>query len=233
MSAPDLGLGERKAWARKPRLLDLFCGAGGAARGYQSAGFHVTGVDIDPQPNYCGDEFHQADALEWAACLPSFRRFDAVHASPPCQAYSTLNRFNGVEYPDLYEMTRGLLERSGLPWVIENVVGAPYRSGFVLCGSMFGLKVRRHRNFETSHLMFPPSCDHAGQGHPTGVYGHGQFFWRDGVKAWRNVPRAEAEAAMGIDWMSRAELAESIPPAYTTWIGTQLLSVWERKAWAT
>jgi C-5 cytosine-specific DNA methylase len=129
----------------RPRLLDLFCGAGGAALGYQLAGFHVTGVDIAPQPHYCGDAFYQADAMTFP-----LDGFDVVTASPPCQAYSTLGRFSPhVTYPDLYEPTRERLTASGLPWVIENVVGAPYRSGFILCGSMFGLRVRRHRNFET------------------------------------------------------------------------------------
>lgn len=209
-------------------MLDLMCGAGGCTRGYQLAGFHVTGVDVNPQPNYCGDAFYQDDALQVA---PGFlQSFDVIHASPPCQAYSTLNGFNETSYPDLYVATRTLLERTGLPWVIENVIGAPYRSGVVLCGSMFGLQVRRHRNFESSALMFPPQCDHAAQGRPVGVYGHGQFYWEDGEKQWRNVPRSEAEAAMGIDWMTRAELSEAIPPAFTNWVGTQLLSSLERVA---
>lgn len=204
-----------------PRLLDLFCGAGGASMGYYRAGFEVVGVDKEPMPNY-PFEFHRGDALSYP-----LDGFDAIAASPPCQAYSTLNRFNGVEYPDLYEPTRERLEAAGVPWVIENVIGAPYRSGVVLCGSMFGLRVRRHRNFETSFLVFPPACDHAAQGRPTGVYGHGQFYWENGEKQWRNVPRAEAEEAMGIDWMSRAELSEAIPPAFTEFIGLALLNVLE------
>jgi DNA (cytosine-5)-methyltransferase 1 len=210
----------------QPRLLDLFAGAGGATRGYQLAGFHVTGVDNRPQPRYCGDAFYEADAMTFP-----LEGFDAVHASPPCQAYSTLGRFSKhVTYPDLYEPTRARLEAAGVPWVIENVVGAPYRSGFVLCGSMFGLRVRRHRNFESSELMFPPLCDHREQGHPTGVYGHGQFFWKDGEKSWRNVPIDEARDAMGIGWMERRELAEAIPPAYTQFIGEQLLGSVRRVA---
>lgn len=204
----------------KPRLLDLFCGAGGASRGYQLAGFHVTGVDIAPQPRYAGDEFHQADAVTF-----ELDGFDAIHASPPCQAYSTLGRFSPhVDYPDLYEPIRDRLKAVGVSWVVENVVGAPYRSGIVLCGSMFGLRVRRHRNFETRDAMFAPRCDHQTQGMATGVYGHGQFFWKNGVKSWRNVPIEEARAAMGIDWMERRELAESIPPAFTRFVGEQLLS---------
>lgn len=211
----------------KPRLLDLFSGAGGASRGYQMAGFHVTGVDISPQPRYAGDEFHQADAMTFP-----LDGFDVIAASPPCQAYSTLGSFNRhVEYPDLYEATRDRLEANGAPWVIENVVGAPYRSGIVLCGSMFGLRVRRHRNFETSFFIFgPPRCDHAAQGMPVGVYGHGQFFWENGEKRWRNVPINEARNAMGIDWMERRELSEAIPPAFTEYVGAQLLEQLERAA---
>ena len=193
--------------------------------GYHRAGFEVVGVDKKPQPHY-PFEFHQADALDFP-----LDGFDVIHASPPCQAYSTLASFTPAGgWPDLYEATRERLVGSAARWVIENVVGAPYRSGFILCGSMFGLKVRRHRNFECSELMFPPACDHAGQGRPVGVYGHGQFYWENGVRCWRNVPRAEAEAAMGIDWMSREELSEAIPPAFTEWVGTQLLNVLEAAA---
>lgn len=207
---------------RRPKLLDLFCGGGGAGMGYSRAGFEVVGVDNEQQDNYPFEFFHD-NALRVLQDDSFLARFDAIHASPPCQAYSTLNRFNETNYPDLYEVTRDQLERIGLPWVIENVIGAPYRSGIVLCGSMFGLSVRRHRNFESSVLMFPPQCEHAAQGRPVGVYGHGQFYWENGEKQWRNVPRAEAEAAMGIDWMSRAELAEAIPPAFTEYIGARLL----------
>ena len=112
-----------------------------------------------------------------------------------------------------------------MTWVMENVVGAPYVSGIVLCGSMFGLKVRRHRNFESSHALMGLRCDHDAQGMPTGVYGHGQFYWENGRKAWRNVPLDEARDAMGIDWMERRELAEAIPPAYCEWVGAQLFPV--------
>lgn len=197
--------------------------------GYARAGFDVTGVDVTPQPNY-PFSFHEMDAFDAISMLrpdglwPGIRSFDAIHASPPCQAYSTLGRFSKhVEYPDFYEQIRDLIEVLTKPWVIENVVGAPYRQGFTLCGSMFGLRVRRHRNFETRDLMLAPHCAHRAQGHPTGVYGHGQFFWKNGEKSWRNVPLDEARQAMGIDWMERRELAESIPPAYTEWIGTRLL----------
>ena len=131
----------------KPRLLDLFCSAVGATAGYMRAGFHVTGVDIKPQPRYCGDEFHQADALTFP-----LDGFDAIAASPPCQGYSVTRNFTArTEYPDLLGATRVRLERSGIPWVIENVPGAPMRADFKLCGCMFGLpRLRRVRWFEVS-----------------------------------------------------------------------------------
>ena len=131
----------------KPRLLDLFCGAGGAARGYQLAGFHVTGVDIAPQPRYAGDEFVQADAMTWP-----LDGYDSIHASPPCQAYANVTAWRGLrdDHPDLVAATRVRLEAAGVPWVIENVPEAPVRRDLLLCGSQFGLRVRRHRAFETS-----------------------------------------------------------------------------------
>ncbi len=207
----------------KPRLLDLFCGAGGCTKGYQRAGFEVWGVDNRPQPNYCGDHFMQADALEtplWFIC-----GFDAVHASPPCQEYSSAGKANkvtlGTRYVDLYEPTRELLERAGVPWVIENVTAAPSRSGMMLCGSMFGLPIQRHRTFESSHLMLCPShCDHAPDA--ITITGHSPQRWLGGAR--KTVPRAEYEAAMGIDWMTTAELVQAIPPAYTELIGGELLA---------
>jgi len=200
----------------RPRLLDLFAGAGGATRGYQQAGFHVIGVDINPQPNYVGDEFHQAGALTFP-----LDGYDAIHASPPCQAYTTLRALTPDNYyPDLYETVRGHLVAAGVPWVIENVPGAPYRQGVVLCGSMFGLRVRRHRNFEASFLMLAPSCRHAEQGQPLGVYGTGGGGQ---MTRGRKATRTEAPEAMGIDWMAHRELSQAIPPSYTHWIGEQLI----------
>lgn len=199
--------------------LDLFAGAGGCSMGYSRAGFEMTGVDHRPQPHY-PFRFVQADALE-ALTYPAFlAQFSFIHASPPCQHYSTIGKQQGVNYPDLYEPTRALLIASGLPWVIENVIGAPYRSGFVLCGSMFGLRVRRHRNFESSELMFPPPCNHKRQGTPLGVYGNG-----GGGQMTRGIKATPAEAreAMGIDWMTHREISQAIPPAYCEWIGAQLL----------
>jgi len=207
----------------KPRLLDLFCGAGGAAKGYQRAGFYVVGVDSKPQPNYCGDDFVQYDAMTVSIVTVAGGRFDAIHASPPCQRYSTLAaRSPDHEYPDLYAAIRLRLMVTGLPWIIENVIGAPYRSGFVLCGSMFGLKVRRHRNFESSHVFMPPACDHARQGRVLGVYGNGGGgSMTRGFKAnQRDWPEI-----MQMPWAKPQEIAQAIPPAYTEWIGGELLRV--------
>ena len=144
------------------RLLDLFCGAGGAARGYQQAGFYVVGVDINPQPRYAGDEFVQADAMTYP-----LDGFDAIHASPPCQHYSIMRNLPWLrdkEYPALIEPVRELLKLSGVPWVIENVYGARrsarrpdgMQAGW-LCGQMFGLPILRHRMFETSFFWLQPS----------------------------------------------------------------------------
>ena len=136
----------------KPRLLDLFCGAGGAAMGYSRAGFEVVGVDINPQKNY-PFEFRQADAMEFLDDLDGLEGYAAVHASPPCQAYSAGSRMrtgSAKVHPKLIEPIRDSLELLDISYVIENVVGAPLRRDFVLCGSMFDLPVRRHRIFETN-----------------------------------------------------------------------------------
>jgi DNA (cytosine-5)-methyltransferase 1 len=216
----------------KPRLLDLFCGAGGAAMGYTRAGFEVVGVDIKSQPRY-PFEFHQADAMGFP-----LHGFDVIHASPPCQRYSAMTlRWTGEgrenEHPDLVAPTRDRLAASGLPFVMENVEGAPLIDYAMLCGSMFGLGsnggyLKRHRWFESNVWLWPPQqCIHVGPA--IGVYGHsGGSSKRDpgrrffGAKDWR--------AAMGIDWMTVDELAEAIPPAYTEWIGRQLLPAVEGAA---
>jgi len=205
--------------ARPLRLLDLFCGAGGAAKGYQRAGFYVVGVDIKPQPRYCGDEFVQADALEYAR--EHGHEFDALHASPPCQDYILSGTVAKSRHPRLVPATQDLLTAIGLPYVIENVPGAPLRPTFVLCGSMFGLAVRRHRLFECSHAFgLLPACDHS---RPiAGVYGnaHGKRG------AWPGMLPSDLETwsrAMGVDWMEPRELSQAIPPAYTEYIGKQLI----------
>jgi DNA (cytosine-5)-methyltransferase 1 len=207
----------------KPRLLDLFCCAGGAAVGYTRAGFQVIGVDINPQPRY-PYAFIEGDVMTVLADL-DWTLFDAVHASPPCQGYSTKTP-DRSKHQRLIGPVRELLEATGLPYVIENVDGAkadmidPQR----LCGSSFGLDVRRHRWFETNWPLTVPPCNHAWQTPRFDVYDHGKryractvpVFGTGGGKA-----REHWSAAMGVDWMTDAELAEAIPPAYTEYIGRQ------------
>lgn len=222
----------------RPRLLDLFCGAGGAGMGYHRAGFEVVGIDVKDQPRY-PFTFYQDDALTVLERVVSgLGMYDAIHASPPCQAYSVLRRANpGAEYPDLVAPTRELLERSGLPWVMENVPGAPLATTIVLCGSMFGLgagprQLRRHRLFETNVMMLQPSCRHEGEA--VGVYGGGptgRYTFENGIRKGLKGRRggyqgtaAERREAMGIDWMNGTEINQAIPPAYTEFIGTQLLA---------
>jgi len=209
----------------RPRLLDLFCGAGGAAMGYHRAGFDVYGIDINPQPHY---PFHfiRYNALD---LLPNYWwSVDAVHASPPCQAYSAATVMHDRDkYDDLIAPTRELLEASGLPYVIENVVGAPLVEPVELCGSMFGMeRIRRHRLFESNvALSAPGPCRHDLQRDVLSVTGHGEGgSHRGGTKRGAHWGQAERRKAMGIDWMNRAELALSIPPAYTEFIGAQLLA---------
>ena len=210
----------------KPRLLDLFCGGGGAAVGYARAGFEVVGIDSRPQKRY-PFEFQQADALgNW--WNPIFLRgFNAIHASPPCQAYSVTKNFTGrTDHPDLLAATRDRLMASGMPWVIENVPGAPMRPDYKLCGCMFGLRrLKRERWFETSWQGFSlrPTCHHpepvitvAGHDVPS----HQRKFGR-------TVTLDERKEAMGIDWMGRDELGLAIPPAYTEYIGLELLRLLE------
>ena len=205
----------------KPKLLDLFCGAGGAAMGYHRAGFEVVGVDIAPQKHY-PFEFHQADALTYP-----LDGFDVIHASPPCQAYSLASLYHrqqGKQYVDLVDETRRRLIESRTPWVMENVMKAPLRSPLMLCGSMFGLLVQRHRLFESPWLnttLSPFSCRH--DYIPFTVCGKGTPSWQR-KRTGRNQSVDECRAAMGINWMTRAELSQAIPPAYTEWIGVQLLA---------
>lgn len=209
----------------KPRLLDLFCGAGGATRGYQMAGFHVTGVDLEGQPNYCGDAFYQADATTFP-----LDGFDAIHASPPCHAYSTVTGRNRARYVDLVAPTRERLTASGVSYVIENVVGAPLVNAFMLCGSSFELDVRRHRLFEPGRWYPPlvPPCAHHMQAPRFRSLDSTQTRLASvvGVHGHLNYP-GEFELrckAMGIDWMTNDELSQAIPPAYTQWVGEQLLA---------
>lgn len=209
-------------------MLDLCCGVGGATRGYQAAGFRVTGVDDKPQPDYCGDDFEQADALEFVA--EHGHRFDFIHASWPCQAHTALTKGTnkGREYVDLITPGRPLLLATGRPFVIENVAGAPIRKDLMLCGDMFdGLAVQRHRFFEL-HGVAVPQPQHpkghrgrvAGMRH--GVWYEGPYFAVYGEGGGKGTV-AQWREAMGIDWTwNRKSIAEAIPPAYTELIGRAL-----------
>jgi DNA (cytosine-5)-methyltransferase 1 len=213
----------------RPRLLDLFCGAGGAAMGYHRAGFDVVGVDIKPQPRY-PFEFMCADALSTLAETAWVAGFDAVHASPPCQDHMRSPTWNAKPHGTgwLLAATRERLQASGLPWVIENVPGAAVRADYRLCGCQFDLDVRSERWFETSWRAFDlmPPHDHRGEVLNRFRTMHGPYFRRHG-----HVPtRREVAIAMGIDWMSGSEHQQAIPPAYTEYIGRQLLDVLERAA---
>lgn len=231
-----------------PRLLDLFCGAGGASMGYHRAGWEVVGVDIRPQRRY-PFEFHQADALavlRGEVASIDLAAFDAVHASPPCQRFSAGTRGHGgkhrAKWPDLVAPTRDLLAATSLPYVMENVQGAPLRDPFTLCGTAFAavtwdersgryLYLKRHRGFESNRLfMGVPECRCAEYRRlPNyevgGVYRggsndltHARTVWHGGY----TPPVAVQRRLMSIDWMSGDELAESIPPFYTEWIGERL-----------
>jgi DNA (cytosine-5)-methyltransferase 1 len=199
----------------RPRLLDLFCGAGGCGVGYHRAGFDVFGVDKNAQPNY-PFEFEQADAMTYP-----LDGFDAIHASPPCQAFSNARVIHGNEHPDLLTPTRERLREVDVPWVIENVPGSPMRPDLVLCGSQFAElrnatgELRRHRWFEfwEPQLVLMQPCQHGAT--TISVFGHGGHVY-NGVAEWREV--------MGIDWMTRDELAQAIPPVYTEVVGGVLMA---------
>ena len=209
----------------RPRLLDLFCGAGGAAMGYHRAGFDVTGVDIRPQPRY-PFAFVQADALDYVR--DHGHEYDAIHASPPCQHYSALRaRSPGRTYPDLLGRTRDALLGPAVPWAIENVITAPVHSGVFLCGGMFGLRTYRHRWFETSCLIFQPH--HPAHTVKTSTKKR-RADWDAGlhVSVTGDVGSYVGRAALGIDWMTGNELSQAIPPAYTEWVGAHLIAVLPR-----
>ena len=201
------------------RILDLFCGAGGASMGYHLAfpDADIIGVDHQPQPVY-PFEFIQADAT----ALNIYDDYDFIHASPPCQAHSTLKHSPGAkDYTDWeIPVIRQILESTGKPWVIENVPGAPLRDPLLLCGSMFslvhdGYELRRHRLFETSFRVEQPACQHR---YPVlGVYGDLAKRRRAstrGVKAGYD----DAKHLMDIGWMTSKDITQAVPPAYTRYI---------------
>lgn len=229
----------------KPIILDLYCGAGGSARGYQRAGFFVVGIDIVHQKRYIGDDFIRANALDILRRLIygmpiksqeycyKINDFSAIHASPPCQAYSITRWLSKKQHPNLLPQTRDLLVQTQLPYIIENVPGSPIRANLMLCGTMFGLGVIRHRYFECSFPIneLSPCCQHDG-------FSTGNRARRKGVTktptlqnsdakfvtvAGNNYLASEGKKAMGIDWMTKAELSQAIPPAYTEWLGIRLL----------
>lgn len=205
------------------RILDLFSGAGGAGEGYRRAGFIPTGVDINRQPRY-PYQFIRGDALEYLERYGHL--YDVIHASPPCQRYSKMQRMrkNQDNHPDLIAPVRQLLQQIGRPYIIENVEGAPLIKPIVLCGSQFGLKVYRHRLFESNldlseplHFKHQDSTPPAGQGKsPKGYIS----LTGGGI---RGVDQEYRFAAMGISWMTNAELKESIPPAFTEYLGKQVM----------
>lgn len=228
--------------ARRPRILDLYCCEGGAAVGYHQAEFDVIGIDIAEQPNYpfesvCGDAIEAMIELLSGGKVAghTLRWFDAIHASPPCQAFSPATNITGskANHPNLISQTRILLERSGKPWVMENVPTAPLRDPMLLCGTMFGLglhwrgqdfELRRHRHFESNvFLMSAGGCSHKLK--TAGSYGQGGAYRSRPGHGPRVVPpRRERQELLGIAHeMTIHGTAQAIPPAYTEFIGTQLL----------
>lgn len=222
----------------RPRLLDLFCGAGGCAVGYHRAGFDVVGVDIALQPRYPFAFIHDdaVTVLDWliAGALPeipqapSLASFDAIHASPPCQRWTRAQNAskNSDAHPDLVTPIRELLKDIGLPYVIENVQGAPLDHPAAVCMSHLlkhdGFELRRHRYFETSFPMMSLGCG-CGSYPAAPVFGHSAGRdWRR--RHGRDFGAADKAAIMGIDWMNRNEVAEAVPPAFTEFIGGYLMA---------
>lgn len=217
----------------RPILLDLCCKAGGAAVGYHRAGFEVVGCDIERQKRF-PFPFIQADALEVLANWGLL--FDAIHGSPPCQRWSQATKMRGLEgierHPDLIAPMRALLFKNGRPWVMENVPGSPLLNPVKLCGTMFGLRVYRHRLFESSELLFsPPHPRHVKRCVPifahelregggfAAMFAEGRFVTVASGTAHVSAMRE----AMGIDWMTKDEMCQAIPPAYTRFLGEQLM----------
>jgi len=223
----------------KPKLLDLFCCDGGASVGYARAGFEVTGVDIRRRKHY-PFRFIQADALDILADVDFLRSFDAIVGSPPCQDNSRTKHLRNAQGKsagrlslNLIPETRSGMVASGKPYIIENVEGADLRSPVTLCGSMFkelrvtdetGVRwLKRHRIFESNIQLDTPKCDHGSAGvRPLGVYGSMRDNIPSGGQTVRSI--SEAQRLMGIDWIPTwSGLKESIPPAYTEYLGRQLL----------
>ena len=205
------------------KLLDLFCGAGGASEGYSRAGFEVTGIDVKHGKRY-PHTYIRGDVRDY---LDSeyLSQFDVIAASPPCQTFSATKHLRNAQGKSTSKVNmipevRNALIASGKPYVIENVPNAPLINPIQLCGSGFGLKVRRHRLFESNAPLVGNDCNHKNQGKPVGIYGS----MRDEIPNGGHTAKTmdEAKESMGIDWMIWGELVESIPPAYTEYIGNQL-----------
>ena len=217
------------------KLLDLFCGVGGASVGYAQAGFEVRGVDLKHGKRY-PFTYLRADVLDILKDKEFINQFDVIHASPPCQTHSITKHLRNAQGGstsklDLIPETRAALIASGKPYVIENVVGSPLIDPIQLCGSSFDLKVRRHRLFESNMDLTGSICDHKNQGKPIGVYGsmgdqpqglnkaNGKYVY--GGQVARTIQ--EAQNAMGMDWGIWSEIKEAIPPAFTKYLGHQLI----------
>jgi DNA (cytosine-5)-methyltransferase 1 len=206
------------------KLLDLYCGVGGASVGYARAGFEVTGIDLKHGKRY-PYTYIRADVLEVIKDIDYLRQFDLIHASPPCQTHSITQHLRNAQGKstskiDLIPQTRQALIKSGVNYIIENVPGSPLIDPVQLCGSSFGLKVRRHRLFESNMPIKGSVCNHKLQGRPIGVYGSLNDEIPKGGKTATTID--EARKAMGMDWAIWTELVEAIPPAFTQYLGEQI-----------
>lgn len=218
----------------KPRLVDLFCGVGGMTKGFQDAGWYVLGVDKAPQPDYCGDEFFEMDAIKFAK--KHRRKFDAAHASPPCQDFSLLtvgNRAKGLpdNHINLIPQTRRALLATGRLWSMENVMGAPMRQDVMLCGLMFDLPLFRHRKFELHGFGVDQPVHPSHKGHRVKAYRYGKFYDGDifGVygSGGSKGELKEWQRAQNINWTKNFHsLAEACPPDYAKVIGEAMMKAW-------
>lgn len=206
------------------KLLDLYCGVGGASVGYAQAGFEVHGVDLKHGKRY-PFTYTRANVLDVLQADNFIQQFDVIHASPPCQTHSITQHLrnaqgNTTSKIDLIPETRAALIASGKPYIIENVPGSPLINPIQLCGSSFGLKVRRHRLFESNMVLKGSVCDHKAQGRPVGVYGSLNDQIPGGGKTAATIN--DARIAMEMPWAIWTELVEAIPPAYTRYLGLQI-----------